>query len=656
MLTRYKKSWKYIKKQKKYLIFMVIGLFVFQVTAMLSPLIIQKIIDNNLLVIDDVWYELKLPDTNINQQYLQTNNIVEYQQQYYVSSLKIDDSLTKYIKQKVNFELKNGTYYLVANSKKQKLTKQEFKLFYNSIIIDSIKLCILLLITLIINLVFSYFQRISGAYLTIKTTKQIREEAAYKLEYIDIAQVENDPAGKLANRFLNDSLGVSELYTSTINVFLSSILAIILSFIGMYILSPKMAIFALIIIPIMFFWIKFFIKRMKVIAEKINETNSLIIAYVNEIINGIFILKIFNSENLIMDKFTKLNEQYVDEAMSEINLHLSYGWNGVNLFQGIFIGGVILIFGVFDLLGFAVQAGIIYAYYNYLTKIISPINLLFHEFSRIEHANVKFERISKILDSEVEENEIKSIKEYAGDVVFKNVNFQYNATNLVLQNINLHIKAGEKIGIVGRSGAGKSTLINLLLRFNELQDNAHNQGTIQIDEQSIYVHNKRTYRQHIGIILQEPIIFQGTLYTNIKMKQDVSETFVQDTLIQIGGVNLLKKFNNNINQVIKNRGANLSLGEKQLISFARILVQNPKLLIMDEATANIDTETESIINQALAVISQNRTVIVVAHRLSTIKDSNQIIVMESGKITEKGTHKSLLQKSGKYYEMWMNQL
>ncbi len=651
-MNSYKQAWKYVGNNKRYLFSMVIFLVIFQFFNSLSPIIIQDILDNQLLGVTGTWYQA--------------------QDGYLVDGIKLDRDKTSgqeytiayvedefYISQGI---VPNGTRQVIGSDivvdgerfEATKLSKDDMSIIFESQSIGIKRDLVLLVAVLTLSIVASYLQRISGALLTVNSTRDIRMDVIKKFEYIDIGVIESEPVGKTANRLLADSVGVSTLYTSTVNIFISSVLAVVFSFVGMYLLSPIAATICLIIIPVMIIWVRVFTKKINVIAEKVNETNSRIVGRMNEIINGISVLKIFNSEQMTIDGFRELNDQYVGEKIEEIDLHLSQGWNGINLFQGLVIAFVVGLMSYMNLIGLtAIEAGLIYAFYSYITKIIAPLNLLFHEFSNLEHSKVKIGRIFKIIDSPEEDPSLEPIEPYIGDVKFENVTFSYNPEKTALNSVNIDIKAGQKIGLVGRSGSGKSTIINLLMRFNDFKPS--DSGMIYIDGVPIDTHSKRTFRSHLGIILQEPILFQGTLASNIKFGTETSDEKVVETLKLIGAENILAKFDNDINSHISNNGANLSLGEKQLISLARVLIRDPRILIMDEATANIDTETESMINYALSVVAKNRTVIIVAHRLSTIRDADQIIVLEDGTIVENGNHNQLLAQNGKYMEMYRNQ-
>ncbi len=651
-MESYKKSWKYVGNNKKYLLSMIFFLIIFQFLNSLSPLIIQDILDNQILGITGIWYEdasgYLVGDKTISREGNGSEYTISYvDDKFYITAGKLPSGT----------RLLSGDNIVINNQsyKARELTDEELEAIFESQK-SGIKYDLIILATvLMLSILASYLQRISGAMMTINTTRDVRHDVVRKFEYIDIGMIESEPVGKTANRLLTDTMGISTLYTATINIFISSVLAVVFSFVGMFMLSPKAAALCLIIVPIMVFWVKAFTSKINVVAVKVNETNSRIVGRMNEIINGISVLKIFNSEQMTIDGFRELNDKYVGEKMEEVDLHLTTGWNGINLFQGIVIALVVGSMAFADLKGITViEAGMIYAFYSYISKIIAPLNVLFHAFSNLEHSKVKVDRIFKIIEADEEDDSLSEIPPYVGDIKFDNVTFSYAQDEVALTNVSLDIKAGQKIGLVGRSGSGKSTIINLLMRFNDFKD--IDRGMIYIDGHKIDENTKRTYRSHLGIILQEPILFQGTLATNIKFGKEASDEQIIETLKMIGASEILDKFDGDIHKSISNGGGNLSLGEKQLISLARVLIRNPRILIMDEATANIDTETESKINYALSVVAENRTVIIVAHRLSTIRDADQIVVLEDGKIVECDNHDSLLALNGKYMEMYRNQI
>ncbi|MBP7979630.1 MAG: ATP-binding cassette domain-containing protein [Sebaldella sp.] len=278
----------------------------------------------------------------------------------------------------------------------------------------------------------------------------------------------------------------------------------------------------------------------------------------------------------------------------------------------------------------------------------------FGVLNRFERAIVSARRIfdmflnvpSKELEFSTENLELK------GNVEFKNLSFAYDNENYVLKNINLNIPAGNTIGIVGHTGSGKSSLMNVLLRFYDYQ-----KGDIVIDGRSLRDYPVQTYRAHVGMVLQDPVLFSGTLFSNITFNNnDVTEERVLEIMSQIGAQNFIDKQPNGIHESVEDMGRNFSVGERQLIAFARVMVYDPEILILDEATANIDTETEIMIQKALNVISQNRTTFIIAHRLSTVKHADQLIVLNKGNIVERGTHEELVEKDGLYAKMYQSQM
>ncbi|MGL5020968.1 MAG: ABC transporter ATP-binding protein, partial [Mycoplasmatales bacterium] len=659
-MISYKRAWYFVKHYKFQMILMIILMILVQFLNMLSPLIMRQIIDENLVGITHPWVTLQNSD----------DKTVEYNSMYFKQEKNIVSN--NIVLEHYSIVMENDKYYMVNAIVTPKTTKKivgdemiidgisypaiamspkEVELFYGPAIPVLFKFILLLLIVSIISIIFGYAQRLIGAFITIGVTKDVRVEAMKRIQYLPLDMVESEPAGKTANRILNDSMGISSLYTTSLNIFFSTFVSIVFCYIGMWILDPGLATVCIIIVPIMIIWIKWFTQKINIVATNVQETNSKMIGSVNEIINGIGILKIFNRDKETIDDFADLNDQYVNEAMSEVNLHITKGWNGINLFQGIIGALIIIFFSMQNIKGnIFVEAGVIFAYYSYVTRLITPIGALFHAFGELENSKVKIIRIFKIFDAKLEEKEITVIKPFNGDIKFEDLTYSYNQGHVVLDDINLNVKSGEKIGLVGHTGSGKSTMMNLLLRFNDIKE--YDKGNIYVDGVNINSMTKRTYRQHIGIILQEPILFSGTIYDNIKFGQEVSKDQAKEMLIKVGGQKLLDKLENGIDEVLSRKGNNLSLGEKQLISFARILVSNPSIIIMDEATANIDTETEDMISRALEVITKGRTTIIIAHRLSTIIDSNQIIVLNKGKIIESGRHNELLAINGYYADMY----
>jgi len=355
-------------------------------------------------------------------------------------------------------------------------------------------------------------------------------------------------------------------------------------------------------------------------------------------------------------EFNQINENFKNEQLREVKLHITAGWNMIGIIRAAITTLIIAYFGwqYLSVSDIVITAGLIYAYNEYLLKIIDPVNVIFVNVGEFQHSLVRIERISKLIEGELEDEATGHINRYIGGVQFDNIWFAYQDNNYVLKGVTININPGQLVGLVGHTGSGKSSLMNLLLRFYDITDDKS--GKIMIDGLDISQYPKRVFREHLGIVLQEPTLFKGTIASNIRFgKEGVSDEEITAILISMGGQKIIEKFPQGINHLITRSGVNLSSGEKQIISLARVVVHNPSILIMDEATSHIDTETEDMIKKALLVVEKNRTVIVIAHRLSTIYNADKIIVLDHGLKVEEGTHLELVKMNGYYANMYRAQ-
>ncbi|MDR2828056.1 MAG: ATP-binding cassette domain-containing protein [Acholeplasmatales bacterium] len=660
-----KKVWRYVKRYKKLLFITIITMLIVQALGLVAPLIVKNILDEQLLGITNPWYEVNdnTKDSVFYKEhyYSQKNtkengvSIVTISGKYYfiddivvLGNKKIEDGNLVVTSFEGNVIIYNATL----------LDTQEVLSFYKPFINPLIILIIMLFVRFFLQIVFTYIQRTTTAKINVNIIRDARKDAVRALQKMPMSYLETEPAGKIANRIISDVNGMSNLFSTIMNLLVNASLSVVFAYIGMFYLDAKLALITFIIFPIVYFWLRWFIRRLNTIAIKVNEQNSMITAQLNEIINGINILQIFNYKNQTEEKFNELGLDFMNEKIKENKLHLSLGWNLIRLVGALITAFIILYFGTSNLTisGFVVSAGIIYAYNDYLTRLVEPVGILFREIGNFQHAIVKTERIFKIIDSEQEDSTFTEIPKYIGHIVFDDVWFSYKEGSPVLKGIDIDVKPGQMVGLVGHTGSGKSSLMSLLLRFYDLKPNI-DRGHIYIDDIDITTYPKRSYRKHIGIILQDPAIFKGTIADNIRFGENsVTDMETQNILSEIGGQKLLEKMPNGIKENLKRGGGNLSIGEKQLISFARAVVHNPSILIMDEATANIDTETESLIQKALDKVKEGRTTIVIAHRLSTIKNADKIIVLENGIKVEEGKHLELLQNNKVYANIYRSQI
>ena len=668
-MKNYKRLFRLIKGHYRYLVISILMILLIQVLELVSPMLVKNVLDEGLSGVEYPWIEVLEEDektiTFKNHYYKQYRHkddndvvikdisVVIIKNNFYMIPEKVEEGTKELKDDKIIIANSKGTYYYDYVA----IPSKEVKNFYNPIISILRLFIILIACKSIVMIIATYVQRICTNKVINHLAKEGRTIAFKSVERLPLSVFESEPAGKTASRITQDVDGLITLYRLLLNVFFNAMLSFVFAYIGMFILNPKLALLSFIIYPLAALWIFIYLKYLKKIAVKVNETRSLITAKINEIINGIQILQIFNFKKQTIDEFNVISKNYKDEQLKEVKLHVVGGWNLLNLVRGLVTTAIVLFFGLqkMNVAGIVITAGLIYAYNEYLLKIVNPISLFLNQISAFEHAHVQIDRIYTLIDGEQEDDTKIPIPRYQGNIKFEDVWFSYVKDEYVLKGVSFNIKAGTMVGLVGHTGSGKSSLMNLLLRFYDLDDKKG--GHIYMDGVDIKTNSKRTYREHIGIVLQEPVLFRGTIASNIRFgKSDVTDKQIEDVLIAMGGQRLLDKFENGINQVITRSGNNMSSGEKQIIALARAIIQNPAVLIMDEATSHIDIETENIIKKGLQIACEGRTVIVIAHRLSTIFDADDIIVLDHGLKVEEGTHEELLRANGVYANIYRAQI
>ena len=670
-LKNYKRLLQFLKGKYKLFIISLVMIFIVQSLNFITPLITKTLLDDYIMGIEYSWvkvedkdkYTVSFNDNLYKQErYIDNNDvvlsdasIVLYKSNFYFVDEKVIDgkkeiSDSKLIIKEANSENVYEYDYI-------KLNKKEIYSFYNPLLPTIVIIIGVIFLKLIITIICTFIKQICSNRVINRIVYEERLKGMQAVERLPISEFEKEPAGKLATRVTTDVDGMLVMYNQILNMFFGAFLSFVFAYIGMFYLDYRLALATFLVYPIIYIWIKFFLKKLKKIATKVNEARSMLTAKINEIINGINILQIFNFKKKTIEEFNEINKEFKNEQLKDVKLSLTGGWNLLNVIRGAITTFIVAYFGLqhLNVGGIVVTAGLVYAFNQYILKLVDPINIIFTQISEFQHSHVRVDRYHKLIEADLESFNKEKIDRYKGDIKFDNVWFSYKDDNYVLKGISFDIKAGQMIGLVGHTGSGKSSLMNLLLRYYDISSPLS--GNIYVDGFNISEIDKRTFREHVGIVLQEPVLFKGTIASNIRFgKEDVSDKQILEALNILGGNKILSKFPNGINQEISRAGLNLSSGEKQIISLARVLIHDPSILILDEATSHIDLETEEMIKKALNVVSKNRTVIVIAHRLSTIFNADKIIVLDHGLKVEEGSHEELVKLNGTYASIYHAQV
>ncbi|CRH93470.1 ABC transporter family protein [Chlamydia trachomatis] len=351
------------------------------------------------------------------------------------------------------------------------------------------------------------------------------------------------------------------------------------------------------------------------------------------------------------DEFEVINQEHVRYANKSVALDSIFLRPAMSLLKLLAYAVLMAYFGFKGLNG-AITAGMMYAFIQYINRLFDPLIEVTQNFSTLQTSMVSAGRVFKLIDEESFEPQQANqpIKVTEGNISFKNVSFSYDGKQKVLDNISFEVKKGETIAFVGATGSGKSSIINVFMRFYDFQS-----GHILLDGHDIRDYSQEELRQSIGLVLQDPFLYHGTIASNIRMYQSLSDEEVKAAAAFVDADQFIQKLPDQYQSPVSERGASFSTGQRQLLAFARTVASKPKILILDEATANIDSETEAIVQRSLAKMRQGRTTIAIAHRLSTIQDANCIYVLDKGKIIEHGCHEELLNQKGTYYKMYQLQ-
>ncbi|MFE7061535.1 ABC transporter ATP-binding protein [Sutcliffiella sp. NPDC057660] len=658
-----KRLFRYALTQKKIIIIALIMLSIAVAAELTGPFIAKRMIDNHILGIEKTWIATEEDG----------KDKVYYDGSYYIredraKGTEASGSETARVLQ-VGRE-----YYFVpseitfdgersASNGELTITRGEESATYEATLLTNGELIdfyqpevkyigYLVAIYFGLLVVSSFFQYGQSYYLQTSANRiiqKMREDVFGQIQKLPIQYFDHLPAGKVVSRITNDTETIKELYVTVLATFFSGIIYITGIYIALFLLDAKLAAISLLLIPILVVWFIFYRKYASVYNHKIRALLSDINGNINESIQGMTIIQAFRRQKKAKEEFETWNEEHFTYQNKLLSLNALTSHNLVGVLRNISFVVVIWYFGGASLgVGSMISLGVLYAYVDYLGRMFGPITGMVNQLANLEQARVSAARVFELMDEAgVDVSDEKHLR-YEGNVSFESVWFGYKENEYVLKDISFQAQKGETVALVGHTGSGKSSIMNLLFRFYDIE-----KGKILIDGKDIQQLSKQEIRQHMGIVLQDPFLFSGTIASNVSLEDpSISMEKVKKALEDVGAMDFISALPKGLEEPVIEKGSTLSSGQRQLISFARALAFDPAILILDEATASIDTETEAVIQNALEVLKKGRTTFIIAHRLSTIKSADQILVLDRGAIVERGNHEELMERKGKYYQMY----
>ncbi|WP_242121468.1 ABC transporter ATP-binding protein [Aestuariivivens sediminicola] len=504
-------------------------------------------------------------------------------------------------------------------------------------------LLVVLLLQSVFQLLFIYYASWLGQNLVMDVrTKLFDHLLKFKMKYFD-----NSSVGVLITRAVTDMERIADIFGQGLFMIIRDLLTMAVVFSFMLYTNLKLSFIVFIMLPVLIYATRIFQKYMKKAFEVVRTEVSNLNAFVQERLTGMKILQLFTREDIEYEKFKAINERHKKGWLKTV-WYNSFFFPIADLASSVTIGLVAWYGGLNVVLGGSVTQGVLIAFIMYVPMLFRPLRQIADKFNTLQMGMVAANRVFKVLDttSQIDDNGTYVAHHFKGNIEFNKVRFSYVEHEEVLKGVSFKVNAGETIAIVGATGAGKSTIINLLNRFYEI-----NHGTISIDTINIKEVTLASLRSQIAVVLQDVFLFADTILNNITLNDpDISEAKVIEAAKAIGVHDFINSLPGGYNYNVKERGAMLSSGQRQLISFLRAYVTNPSILILDEATSSVDSYSEQLIQNATDQITKGRTSIIIAHRLATVKKADKILVMDSGRLVEEGTHKELLKNKDGYYK------
>ncbi len=520
-------------------------------------------------------------------------------------------------------------------------------------ILEILGFSLIYLIIQILTFVSAYYQKLIIGRVGLKATKKIREDLFEHLQELDMSYHDKNEVGRIMSRLTGDVEAIQQFVGGSVienvmNLFTVVTLAIVIVFI-----DPFLAVISYILVPVVLILSMMQKKYTRPLHKESRRTNSILMAYLGESIQGIKVTKGMNREPKSEERFASLNhdKRNADLRANRMNI---YFFTAMLFIQSISLALIILVGGIRYIQG-TITVGVIFTFLNYNIILFRPVMILGNFYDQLQDALTGAERINALLDTppKVSYNKnLPAIGEIKGQVDFEHIKFEYIPNNPVYKDFNLHVPAGAKYALVGHTGAGKTTVVNILSRMYEFQ-----QGKLLIDGIDIKTVSLESYKSQIAVVPQDFFLFSTSLRENLKLgKPDATDEELWNVLELVNMRKFVLRLPEQLDTPMQERGGRLSIGQRQLIIFAAVLLANPKIVVLDEATSSVDVFSEILIQKALALVLKGRTSFIIAHRLSTIRDADQIVVIEQGEIVEQGIHEQLIERKGFYYDLVKNQI
>lgn len=500
----------------------------------------------------------------------------------------------------------------------------------------------------IVGSVFFYLSTRLLMHCANRIAETLRNRAYDQMQRLPISYFDDKPAGKIATRIVNDTETLRNQFYATLVYIFNNLVRLVFTYGIIFYMNVTLGLILLALLPA-FYVLQVFYKRLTDQPMKdFYDARSDINTKVNETMNGASLIQLYGQEEAVMQDFEQTANKMRQAENRIIWAQSIATWNMTEFLKYLVITLVLTLVGQRFLAGqWQLTAGVLFVYINYIADVFDSVGRLVQQFPNMLRSLETGKRLLALLEEPVEEDSEAELEVSAGRIVFDQVQFAYEEGKPILQDISFEVEKGETIALVGHTGSGKTSIMNLLYRFYDPQA-----GSVSIDGQNIRNYARESVRSHMGIVLQDPYLFTGTIATNVSMnEEDMDRKKIMDSLEKVGARDLLKRLERGIDEPVVEKGSSFSSGERQLIAFARTLYSDPKILILDEATSHIDTETEEMIQHAMEVVKEGRTTLIIAHRLSTIQNANQILVLDKGRIVERGNHEELIALGGIYAQM-----